>query len=247
MKTPINEITTLLNAVGKLSIPDVQRLLLAGENPNQPTTSNRSDEPKLLLQAVLDDFSLAEGLTKKKYRIIAQLLWIFKGVTQIDEPYKDGQEYLQKQRAKLSANYSQAFNFNDSLLCLCYAVHSTIINNKLDGHHQGELLLKNMLTALTKNQLSGIKILAQELNRTLSSFFGYPYKIPLDSENFQCALLRHILQDKNLLKVLGVKDTSEEQFNQDSRVRNDFRESLIQNIDKFYIGASNILPCNFTL
>ncbi len=250
MKTPNTESITLLGDIAQQRVPQVQKRLLGGENPNQSITTDRSDQPKLLLQAVLDEFSTSSDVAKKnKYKSIAKLLWIFKGVTDIKDKYVTGSAYLETHRAKLKAQYKNVFDFDDPLLCLCYAVQSSLLNSKLPGHSQGISLLENILCSLTNNQLSGLQYFTDELDRMESGYFGNKYKISLESENFQCALLRNVLQDKNLLKVLNIEEIPEDQFNQDVNVRNRFRDSLIQHINNFYVGTSNInqVECNFTL
>ncbi len=239
---------TLLEAIDELSIADVQKLLLGRENPNRSTTLDRSDQPKILLQAVLDSFKTCRDKTNQyKYKIIAELLWIFKGITDPKAPYSEGEAYLNSQRAQLDKDYPTVFDFNDPVLCLCYAIHSALLDTKLEGYQQGCKLLEGMLNTLSKNRVAGLNYLIDELNRMQTSYLGSKYKITLDTENFQCALLRAILQDKNLLGVLGVRAISEDRYNQDSSVRNNFRETLVISLTNYHVGSSSILECDFSL
>ncbi|MBX9586891.1 MAG: hypothetical protein K2X50_06495 [Gammaproteobacteria bacterium] len=248
MKKSLIQKKTLLEAIGELSIPDVQKLLLGRENPNQPTTPDRSDQPKILLQAVLDTFKTCKDKTNQnKYKIIAELLWIFKGTTDPKAPYTEAEAYLISQRAQLQRDYPEVFDFNDPVLCLCYAIHSALIDTTLEGYQQGYKLLENILNTFSKNRTAGVKYFIDELSRTQKSFFGNVYPTSLDSNNFQCAVLRAILRDTNLLKVLNIKAIPEDSFNQDSGLRTKLRETLIRSLKNYNAQTSDILECEFTL
>lgn len=242
-----NERKTLLGAADELNVSNVLELLLARNNPNLSATAERSDVSKTLFHAFLDRFSNVGAKDQKQFKNIAQLLWVFKGVLDNKKPFRFGTDYLKDQRAELTSRFPGVFDFNDPVLCLCYAVHSALIDTQLEGYSNGSQLFQNMLTSLIKNQTSGLEYLIGELKRTQPTFFWTQHKISLDSENFQTAVLRTILHDENLLKTLDIKIIPVDLFNQDSSVRNNFRETLIQKLSNYLIGSSDIIACDWTL
>jgi hypothetical protein len=239
----------LFQAVQTLNVPDVLYFLLQGEKPNAVPVLESLDAaaPTLLLTFVLEH-SLAYKKREdfKKFRAIAELLWIHHAVTDSNQPYSPGEDYLRTQREQLQTNYPGVFDFNDPALCLCYAAYSALTNPTRENAEKGRILLNRMLQRLCRDRMGVLEVVVKELKRTEKGYFWSEYKSPLESDNFQCAFLRNILQDKGLLKTLNIKGESEEVFNANSAFRSKFREAVIDSLKAHIIRSSNIVETEYT-
>lgn len=235
------ELNSSLSEAIEAHNPDrVLELLEEGVNPNTDLLFPHNPvEPLLALVSVLDEAKRDPHNTQM--RAIAEFLWIHKAILDSTKPYKPGNTYLQQQRAELAQRYPGVLNFSDPALCLCYAAHSALQSTDQSCWDRGPNILNKSLKLLLSDRIRILELVIQELERTELGFFGCRYRISLDADNFQTALLREILLDEQLLHILHILPKSEEQFNSSSAFRVAFREQVLEGLKIAVLDSSKII------